>query len=157
MERYIHKPGCPSPMMCNCYPVGNLPMEYIEELSIALKWLSQHKRQCQPCIRRCLKELQNPQKQEMEDGHFVWYCSGCRQALDKELQQSFGDLVKNLPDEVYHIARCAFVAGTEGVSWLEMLPLLRKGLRLRDGKVTFSRQILEELYGRLNSLVPKET
>ncbi len=23
MERYIHKPGCPSPWMCNCYPVND--------------------------------------------------------------------------------------------------------------------------------------
>ena len=67
---------------------------HIEGLSIVLKWLTQHNRQCRTCIEGCLDCLAETRHQRYldvsfegiltENGHWRWMCNECRKALDAE-------------------------------------------------------------------------
>lgn len=123
----------------------------VEELSITLRWLAQHPRQCQHCIDACIADLGNVPYVETEpvpkDGHWDWMCPECRAALDEELEKNLNalhDTVRQVIDAgtrkvcrraaMYHACRLAFIMGEEGADWYKIVHVLRRGLKLREKK-----------------------
>jgi hypothetical protein len=158
---YIHKPGCPGPMLCNCYPTGGegkpkcLPCirtdkqrDHLYQLSIVLKWLGERDNQCDACINACLQELTDPKNEPLDHGHYRWMCRPCREIIDQEMAEGdkkLRDMLVNAvnahknakqkideqKDAAYHIGRLCFILGEDGEDWLEVVNVLRKGLGLK--------------------------
>jgi hypothetical protein len=189
MEKYIHKPGCPSPWMCNCSPTVSeeVPMvivpttelpwhrdekaqDHLHQLANTLRWLGERDDQCQQCINHCLRELVKPTMPLLDDvGHYPWMCEDCKNLLDMEGEQALAELTATMvkamkapapseeADNLYHIARLAYVLGEEEVSWWRVVVnVLRAALGFHTTStpaICYNEQV-KELHDRLKRARP---